>query len=59
MADQLQRLPIPLTAFIRLKQQVQMLSVEAKKAGRQELSGHCFSVSDEMDEWIRRVMPNG
>lgn len=59
MADQLQRLPISLTRFIGLKQQVQMLAVEAKKAGRQKLSGHCFSVADEMDEWLRRVIPNG
>lgn len=59
MANQLQRLPVPLTAFIGLKQQVQLLAAEAKKAGRKELAGHCFMAAAEMDEWMKEVMPNG
>ena len=59
MVDSNQRLPMRLTTFIGLKQQVQALAVEAKKAGRLELSGHCFVVADLMDDWKREVMPNG
>ncbi len=59
MSDRLHRLPIPLTKFIGLQHSLQMLAVEAKKAGRKELAVHCFRVADEMDEWIKGVMPNG
>ena len=54
-----ERLPISLTKFIGLRQQIQALAVEAKKTERLKLAGHCFVVADLMDEWMREVRPNG
>ena len=54
-----ERLPISLTKFIGLRQQVQALAVEAKTAGRLELAGHCHVVAAEMNQWLEEVMPNG
>ena len=52
----IEALPIRLTAFIRLADEVRTLGHAARKVGRGELADNCIAVADGMQRWLQEVV---
>ena len=56
MADRT-ALPIPLTAMVRLRQQLLAMARMAAASDRDSLAAACATAADEMQHWINDTLP--